>query len=289
MQPKTLRRTRWLAAGSLTAVAFALAFVPFNMGGCAVDPNNIDVNAVWQGGVKVFQAQTLSTKDEDAIGQAVALQATNRWPIDQDQSLNRYVTLVCRTIAASSAEPWIKPNCAVLNTMEVNAFSGPHGYVFITRGALMQMHNESELAGVLAHEVGHLCKHHGLNAVKSAGTMQGLVAAAKGTDSRVQQFGNVADGASQAIINVGFSEPQEEEADSEGVKYMIAAGYDPNGFLHFLQRIRKEQGQGGQTPFGTHPGIGDRIKKVRAQIAQSGAGGTGARLEDRFAQNVVTQ
>jgi predicted Zn-dependent protease len=262
----------------------SLAFVPFNMGGCS--GSNVDIGAVVQGGTKMFQSQTLSEKDEDSIGQSVAVQATNRWRVYSDDNLNRYCTLVARVIAASSGQSQIKPNVAVLDTTEVNAFSGPHGYIFITRGALTRMHDESELAGVLAHEFGHLAKHHGLNAVRSSGFMDGFLTAAKGSSDQVRAFGNVADGAGEAVINTGFSQPQEEEADKAGVGYLIAAGYDPNGFLHFLQRIQQEQGAGGK-PFGTHPGIGDRIKKVSDQIAKSGVGGQGATLPDRFGQYAV--
>ena len=91
---------------------------------------------------------SLSEKDEPALGEAVALQATNRYPIYPDENLNKYVTLVGRTVGAASAMPNVKYYFAVLDTDQVNAFSGPHGFVFITRGALAQMKDESELAAL---------------------------------------------------------------------------------------------------------------------------------------------
>ncbi len=280
------RNVRWFTAGSLTAAAAVLAFVPFNMGGCSGAGSHVDIGAISQGFTTVVQSQSLSKKQEDSIGQSVALQATNRWPVYPDANVNKYVTRVARVVAAASIEPNIKPNVAILDTNDVNAFSGPHGYIFITRGALVKCRDESELAGVLGHEIGHLCKHHGLNAVRAAGTEQGLLTAAKGSNQHIAAFGKYADGLGDVVINTGFSQPQEEEADAEGVKYIIGAGYDPNGFLHFLQRLQVDQGVGGK-PFGTHPGIGDRVKKVAAQIAKANAGGQGATLADRFQQSVA--
>src|SRR5690348_7491565 len=125
-----------IAAGSITAAALVLSLVPFNMGGCAA--TNLDVASLVQGAGKGLRTLSLSEKDEPALGEAVALQATNRYPIYPDEKLNRYVTLVGRTVGAASAMPNLKYYFAILDTDQVNAFSGPHGFVFITRGALAQ-------------------------------------------------------------------------------------------------------------------------------------------------------
>ena len=280
------RLTRFFSAGSLAAAAVTLALVPFNVGGGCSGGHGVDIGALVQGGTKFAQASSLNEKDEDSIGQSVAVQATNRWKVYADPELNKYVTRVGRTVGAASPAAKLKLYFAVLDTSDVNAFSGPHGYVFITRGALSRMRDESELAGVLGHEIGHIVKKHGLDAVIKAGQEQGLLTMAKGANKHIAAFGKTADTVGDAAINVGFSEPQEEEADAEGVKYVIAAGYDPNGFLHFLQRIKQEQGGGGK-PFGTHPGVEDRLKKVSDQIAKAHAGGQGATLANRFQQFVV--
>ena len=100
------------------------------------------------------------------------------------------------------------------------------------------------------------------------------------SDSRIAGFTSGADNLGDIIMNTGFSQPQEEEADQEGVKYVIACGYNPDGYLHFLQRMQSQQGSGGH-PFGTHPGIGDRVKsrlrsnqQERKIRARGGAGGS---------------
>ncbi|HZL34834.1 MAG TPA: M48 family metalloprotease [Tepidisphaeraceae bacterium] len=281
MNAKISRNARLFAAGSLTAAVVALAFVPFNMGGCSA--SNLNIGSIVQGGGKLIAAGSLSEKDEQGLGEAVAVRATNTYPIYPDQNLNRYVTLVGRTVGAASPEPKLKLYFAVLNTDKANAFSGPHGFIFITRGAIRRMHDESELAGVLGHEIGHVVKHHGLDAVKKAGYTDAFMTAAKGNVKQLEAFSNTTDALVDAAMNTGYGQPQEEQADAEGVKYVIAAGYDPDGYLHFLQRLQQEQGAGG-SPFGTHPGIKDRIKLVSEQIAKAHAGGQGQSLPERFHQ-----
>lgn len=278
----TSRRSRLLAAGSITSAAIAVSLMPFNMGGCSA--GGLNVTNLVEGTKTLAQSAALSEKNEPAIGESVALQATNRYPIYPDKELTRYVTLVGRTVGSASTQPGLNYYFAILDTPEVNAFSAPHGFVFVTRGAIARMKDESELAGVLAHEIGHVCKHHGLNAVRSANTAKGMGQLASSAGN-VAQFSSAIDGGSEVILNTGFSQPQENEADAEGVKFVTAAGYDPNGYLHFLQRMAAEQGRHSKV-FSTHPGLGDRVKRVQDQINKMNNPG-GETLADRFAANVT--
>lgn len=272
-------------AGSFAAVAVLAALAPFNMGGCS--GASLNINSLVAGTQQLGKAAFADNESiEPALGQSVAVQVTNRYRLYRDPALNRYVTLVGRTVGLTSKRPDITYYFGVLDTDSVNAFSGPHGYVFITRGTLRRIKDESELAGVLGHEIGHICKQHGLAAVRNADLTQGAMKVAAGASKEVAQFSNASDVLGNIALNVGFSEPQEMEADAEGVQYAIGAGYDPNGYLHFLQRLLAEQGAGGK-PFGTHPGLGDRVKAVAAAVDKSGVAGAGATLADRFAANVA--
>ena len=162
MKTRFMKRLRFAAAGSLGAAVIALGFVPFNMGGCqSVSVGGYDVSGIVGGGQQFLKGFFEGPEIEPALGQAVAVQATSRTPLYRDEKLTRYVTLVGRTVAASSKEPGYKYYFAILDTDTVNAASGPHGYIMITRGALTRMHDESELAGVLGHEIGHVSLHHG--------------------------------------------------------------------------------------------------------------------------------
>ena len=309
MQPRT-PYTRFIAAGSLTAALTLLATVPFNMGGCssngnsgggAFNPGNpfsitnfaptvpigsgqsINTGTAAQGLVQAGQAFSLTPRQENAMGQSVSLALTNKYGVMNDDRLNRYVMLVGTTVSLGTpmgSRPWL---FGVLNTDDVNAFSAPGRYVFITRGALANMQDESELAGVLAHEIGHVNAHHGLDIVRNAGLLKAGQTIGQSL-SQEAQFDQFADFSVKFLTENAFSQPQEFEADSLGARYSAAAGYDPNGLVRFLQRVQSKQKQGFKL-MSTHPGIGDRIRRLSDQISAAGTGGKGATLKDRFEQS----
>ena len=302
---KGIPTTHLAAAGTLLAAAGLLAIVPLNMGGCggsnidvasltrgnlnfnAGGGNNLDAGKLVEGGGKFIKASSLDKRQEKALGESVSLALTNQYGVSNDERLSEYVMFVGLAVASRTDRegPW---TFGVLDTPQVNAYSGPGGYIWVTRGAIQQMHDESELAGLLGHEIGHVLKEHGLQAARVAGQEQGLLTAAQGT-----QYGAAFDSLSGKVVDVitkqGFTEPQEFEADAEAVKNAAAAGYDPNGLLHFLQRIRQQQKAGGANLFSTHPGLDDRIKRIGDQISAAGTGGHGAVLKERFEQNTAAR
>jgi predicted Zn-dependent protease len=279
---KQTKSLRLVLGGTLLAMAGLVVTVPFNMGGCSA-PNlsQINVNQLGQGINKAVKAGAMDARNERAIGESVSLALTNQYGVVSDPKLTQYVVLVGQTIASRTGradQPWV---FGVLDTDTVNAYSGPGGYVWITRGAIFQMQDESELAGVLAHECGHVVKHHGLDAAKQAGFADAFVTAAS-SPSAPAQFNGATDKLVDVLVKQGFTQPQEFEADALSAKFTAAAGYDPDGFLHFLQRIRQKQKEGAPNLFSTHPGIDDRIKRLQDQISSAGTGGHGATLRDRF-------
>ncbi len=233
-------------------------------------------------GMKFGSAITMSEKDEDELGQAVAIAATNKWPLLDNPALTRYVTLVGLTLADGTSHPdgnWV---FGVLNTPEIGAYSGPNGYIMITRGALAAMENEAELAGVLAHEMSHVINRDGFKAVqgakfKEAGLQAGSAAARQG--ALIKQIG---DTMADAALNVGWSQSQETAADQGAVKLLIAAGYDPNAMPSYLKRVQAK-GVGRGKLFGTHPGIGDRINRTTSEAG----GKTGATNRERFVKIIA--
>jgi len=278
MSNKSTRKRLWV--GASVAMLGLAATVPFNMGGCGA--GNLDIMQLANGAGKGIKAAGMNEKNEPAIGQAVSLALTNQYGVSSNEQLEKYVVLVGQTIASRTPradQPWV---FGVLDTDTVNAFSGPGGYVWVTRGAIMQMQDESELAGVLAHEVGHVVKQHGLKAAQQAMLADAGLTAASSTKGG-SDFGNLSDKVVDIIVKQGFTQPQEFEADLESVKYTAAAGYDPNGFVRFLQRISAKQKSGGDA-FSTHPGIDERIRRATIAISSAGTGGRGATLKDRFEQ-----
>jgi len=245
---------------------------------------SLDTGKLVEGGQKLINTATLDQRHEKAIGESVSVALTNKYGVVEDDDLNRYVMFVGQTVAYRTPmgdQPWI---FGVLATDDVNAFSAPGGYVFVTRGAIQRMRDESELAGVLAHEIGHVNRHHALDAIQKAGLLDALATAAQ-ANQQVAQFDQASDLVVKFITENGFQAPQEFEADESAVKYVAAAGYDPNGLLHFLQRIRDQQKQGFKL-MSTHPDTDDRVQRISNQISSSGTGGHGATLKERFEKSV---
>lgn len=225
---------------------------------------------------------SITPEAEDGMGQAVAVALTNDYELTEDEALDKYVSLVGLTLVNSSPRPVGNWQFGVLDTDDVNAFAGPNGYIFVTRGALERMDNEAQLAGVLAHEVVHVLNHHGLNGVKQDAGVDFLksVADASVNDRTglVKQFGTPM---TAKVMKSGYGQDQEREADQMAIQLLVAAGYDPNGLPEFLQKL--ESGGGG--PFSTHPGKPERISRAKAQIAALG-GARGKTLKERFEKNV---
>jgi len=241
-------------------------------------------HAIRAGG-HLANAEAMSEKDEDTLGQSVGVALTNRYGLVQDEKVLQYVTLVGLTVATASPNPNGNYVFGVLNTNDVNAFSGPNGYVFVTRGLLSRLKDEAELAGVLAHEVAHVCSHDGLHQVQAAERRAAASEALAAAHSEAERFSRVLDMGVDVLTKQGYSQPQEFDADKAGVKIMAAAGYDPQSYLRFLQRLQQEEGSsGGGELMSSHPGVGSRVQRVSQQIATMKPGG--ATLAERFASNV---
>jgi len=113
-----------------------------------------------QGAKRAKQISDFSWSNEEkaALGAKVSELVRQRYGVVQDAAVHKYVTLVGRTVTDKTTKPGLPWTFIVLDTDAVNAFAAPHGYVHITRGALALMKDESELAGVLAHEIVHVAE-----------------------------------------------------------------------------------------------------------------------------------
>jgi len=232
-------------------------------------------------GLKGFSAASMTAEDEDNLGQSVAIAATNRWPLLDNPALTKYVTMVGLTLADVTPNPsgnWV---FGVLDTPDIGAYSGPNGYVMVTRGALAVMRDESELAGVLAHEMSHVMNHDGFNAVKGAKLKEAGMQAASAAEQRIAMFSQVSDLLVDKVLTSGWDRGQETAADSRAVQILQSAGYDAHGLARFLQRMEAARGgTGAAKPFGTHPGTADRVAKINSQAGSK----SGQTYAARFAK-----
>ncbi len=156
---------------------------------------------------------------------------------------------------------------AVLNSDEVNAFAAPGGFIYVTKGLMKMCQSDSELAGVVAHEMGHVDKKHSVRQAEKAGLMTALVIG-MGLYKKTEKAAPFAAIAAY-FANLKFSRDDEFEADSCAVKYMHASGYNPNGLLTFFEKINRDSKASKITKyFSTHPPTTDRINAVKKQIAK---------------------
>lgn len=154
----------------------------------------------------------------------------------------------------------------------INAFALPGGQVFITKGLYDQLQDEAELAGVLGHETGHVVERHSAQQIEKGRLGQMLVmAVVVGASNRQSAYSApMIAGVVNQITQLKFSRQDESQADSEGLKFMAQAGYDPRAMLDVM-KILLATSQGGRQPefLSTHPYPEERIKQIMAELQQA--------------------
>jgi beta-barrel assembly-enhancing protease len=196
-----------------------------------------------------------------------------------DDVVAPYVNRVAQKIAKNS-DLQIPLHLTVLNTREINAFALPGGFVFIERGLLEAADDESELAGVLAHEMSHDIARHAHKLMTKA-TIASLLYQAAQISAIVLTGGVAGIGAYYAIrygfyglgltLNLtllGVSGEYEAEADQLGLQYAWKSGYDPSGFIRFFDKMATKEGYvNGVSWFRSHPPFYDRMLQAQKEIA----------------------
>jgi predicted Zn-dependent protease len=224
----------------------------------------------------------ISTPKEIEIGRGIASTIAGRYPVATDTDLTAYVNLVGLTVAAEWPRPDIAYHFAVLETPDVNAFAAPGGYIFITRGALDLMDSESELAAVLAHEVGHVNRRHVIEQIRKSDVMRSVqseTGLSGGTLDRVVGTGSNA-------LFMGLSRGDEAEADSIGLELAYSAGYDPQGLPAFVGKLASHAGEGPLADLmASHPDVAARLAALNRIVERQGYRG-GEVLAERFRSHV---
>ncbi len=191
----------------------------------------------------------------------------------KDKALRDYVTRVGQKLVPFTERQDVKYTFTLLDSPVVNAFALPGGYVYITRGILTLANNESELAGVIGHEIGHVTARHSAerystSVVTSIGAS--ILSAAIKVDGASQALGLGAN-----LYLSSYSRSQEHESDDLGIRYLSRAGYDPMGMANFLKALdasaaleAKEAGQKTNSApnyFSTHPVTAERVSRSIAE------------------------
>lgn len=229
-------------------------------------------------GEKQFTA-LMPPSQEAAVGAAEHEKVEAQFGKFMTGPIATYVNEVGQRVARNTERSDVQYKFYVIDSPVVNAFAIPGGYVYVTRGLMSLANNEAELAGVLAHEIGHITGRHSA-ARASQGTIVGLgaaIASAVIGNSAVSQLASVG---SDLYIK-SYSRGQESEADTLGVRYLDRAGYDTRALATFLSSLQMEtalqakiSGKDGNVPeyFSTHPLTQDRVVQANAESAKYPAG-----------------
>jgi predicted Zn-dependent protease len=263
------------------ALLLALMLFGLSLGGCAVNP------ATGQQSFTPF----MSPAQEARIGRQEHPKIMRQFGgAYDDPEIQKYVTGIGNQLARTSELPNLAFTFTVLNSEVVNAFALPGGYVYVTRGLLALANDEAELAGVLAHEIGHITARHSAER-HSRGIVTGLGAAVLGALSGERAVANLLQTGAELYVR-SYSREQEMQADTLGVRYLSRVGYDTGAvasFLRVLQAHSRIEAQLAGKPgaadrfdlMATHPRTTDR---VAAAVQNSGVrqGGTRKRAKDAY-------
>jgi predicted Zn-dependent protease len=218
-------------------------------------------------------APAISTQQEAQLGAQAAADINRQLPIVQDAQINNYINQLGSTIARVADPSGRTYRFYVVNAKEVNAFALPGGYVYVNRGLIDRADNMSELAGVLGHEIGHVVERHSVTQLQRAQNANLGLAVVYGVllgrnPSTVEQVG--IQGVGSAVF-AGYSRDAEREADHDAVKFVVAAGINPEGIPTFFQKLLAEQQRAPSTVerwFSTHPLTQERLQTAQSLVAQ---------------------
>ena len=210
------------------------------------------------------QVSLLSEAEELAIGQQQDAEIRREMGVYDDQNLQRYVSDIGQAIARNSHRPNLPWSFTIVDSPAINAFALPGGYVYVTRGILAYLDDESELAGVLGHEIGHVTARHAAQAyTRQAEANLGLMILSIFVPS-TQPFTDLS-ATGLGVLFLRHGREAELEADRLGVEYGSGAGYDPAGvprFLATLARVSALSERGMPNWLSTHPDPGLRVTRA---------------------------
>ena len=213
----------------------------------------------------------LSTEQEVEIGREAAREIERDLRLYSDPVVAAYINSLGQMLARYSRRSGLTYYFKVVDTDEVNAFALPGGWLYVNRGLITTAENESELAGVIGHEIGHVDRKHGARAIsRQFGAAVFVDATLGGKDASakhrvIRQVVAISTGMGQ----LKYGRDAEREADRFAVESTYAAGIDPEGTATFFEKLmamqKKEPGRL-ENLFSTHPPSRERVENVRSQI-----------------------
>jgi beta-barrel assembly-enhancing protease len=212
-----------------------------------------------------------SLEKQIAWGKQISRQVESQSKIINDPVISEYVNRVGQNIVRNS-DSQVPFTIKVIDSDDVNAFALPGGFFYVNSGLILAADNEAELAGVMAHEIGHVAACHSARQNTRANWAEimsvPLVFATRGAAGYGAYEGA---GLAVPLTFLRFSREFEAQADYLGVQYMYKAGYDPQAFISFFEKLQAQEKKKPGTiskAFATHPQTADRIERSQEEIAK---------------------
>lgn len=258
-----LTRRRFLAATTLSAAGL--------LAGCATNP-------------VTGKSQLMMVSEEQEIGidrQYSPQQFSSDYGVVEDTSLNSYINRTGKKLAAKTHRPHMPYSFQCVNAVYVNAYAFPGGSIAITRGILLKLDDEAELAALLGHELGHVNARHTAEHMSKGMLTQifvtaGSAALGAGYGRAAADIANQLGAIGAGALLASYSRDNEREADALGMEYMVRSQYSPEGMvelMNMLKDLSKHTPSWANLLFATHPMSNERydtaVRTAETQYASA--------------------
>lgn len=229
--------------------------------------------------VRINQVErNISVEDIEAeieFGREVAAHIIGKYGLYKNDAATKYVNLLAKSLATGSNRPELQFTIGIINTNTINAFAAPGGYIFITKGILDTIDDESQLAGIIAHEMIHICQKHivselNIHAVESTHVSSFTRLISGTSDPARVAFSKAVDETMKILFERGYKKIDEIEADTMGVVLSSSLGFDPTGLARFLDKVLKMNSEITSYYQKLYPPFEDRIRYIKETIEKEG-------------------
>jgi beta-barrel assembly-enhancing protease len=269
MKTKNILKTGLVSAALVACLSAALP---------TFDLRNINPSEMVDIGKKVVKAvQPMKENEEIQLGRELAARLAGTFGVWKDQAWTEEVNVLGRVLVPYSDRPNLKYRFAIMNTDDVNAYSAPGGYIFISKGLLKQLDSEAELAGVLAHEIAHVANKDIVREVQNSNVWKAgasvAVASSNMGGMEQQLLQDLTNASWDYLVVKGLSKGDELKADEDGAEYAQKLGYDPYGIYNFVAKLEPSENNPDKklkTFMGTHPKPSTRMNELKKYYEQHG-------------------
>ena len=231
------------------------------------DGGKDDIDAI--GNRKMGGLDWYSIESEIKLGKQFAMQIEQSMKLIQDPVINEYVNRIGQNLVRNS-DAKVPFTIKVVDADEINAMALPGGFFYVNSGLILAADDEAELAGVMAHEIAHVCARHATRGATRSQLANILTIPLIFVGGGIGYAAREVAGIGLPLTFLAFNRGFEAEADHLGVQYMYKAGYDPNEFVNFFEKVQAQEKKKPGTlskAFATHPQTPDRIQKTQEEIA----------------------